>query len=351
MKFRLQVLMVVLAVTVGAQAQRPVGPVSSHAPVASAPTVKPASTVAVSVKPNGLASKPAARVNGALITELDVVREMYIIFPYAQQHNGFPKSMESEIRRGALDMVIFEELLYQEAKRRNLAIPPERLSRAEVSFRNQFSDPAAYQNYLQTEMHGSKAALRERIRRSLLIEKMIKTEIDQKSVVTAEQTKRYYDHNSKLFEHGETFAIQTISIIPPENPTPAMQKEAAAKIKEVVRLTKSMKTAREFGLLAEQASDDDWRVKMGDRGTVSVTQLPPEVVRAARAMKPGEISGAIQLERAYVVFRLNEHTPAGKASFPEVKTKLQSDLHQAKVNEVRAALAEKLRKNAKIEKL
>ncbi len=352
MRFRSHVLAVMLAGALGVQAQHaPVAPVSSHAPVANAPAIKKASSVVTSAKAKDLANKPAARVNGAVITELDVLREMYTIFPYATQHNGFPKNMESEIRRGALDMVIFEELLYQEAKRKNLTIPPDQLSRAEISFRNQFSDPTAYQNYLQTEMHGSKAAMRERIRRSLLIEKMIKTEIEQNAVVTPLQARQYYDKNPAVFQHAETIAIQTISIIPPENATPAVQKEARAKIKDIVRLTKPTKTPREFGLIAEQVSEDDWRMKMGDRGTLSISQVPPEIARAARAMKPGQVSDAIQIGRAYVVIRLNAHTLAGKTPYSEVKTKLQSDLHREKVNEVRAALAERLRKNAKIEKL
>lgn len=352
MKFLSQVVMVILAGAFAAQAQHaPVAPVSSHSPSTASAAMKPTGNTASSSNVSALADKPAARVNGSVITELDVLREMYTIFPYATQHNGFPKGMEPEIRRGALDMVIFEELLYQEAKRRNLTIPPQELSRAEVSFRNQFSDPAAYQNYLQKEMHGSKVAVREKIRRSLLIEKMIKTEINQKSTVTPAQVRQFYDRNPKAFEHGETVAIQTISIIPPENPSPAIQKEAQAKIKDIVRLTRATKTSREFGLLAEQVSEDDWRMKMGDRGTVSVSQLPPEIVRAARSMKPGQASDAIQLGRAWVVFRLNEHTPAGRSSFAEVQAKLQSDLQREKVNQVRATLAEKLRKNAKIEKL
>jgi hypothetical protein len=61
--------------------------------------------------------KPAARVNGAVLTEADVIRQMYTIFPYASQHGGFPKAMEADIRKGAIEMIIFEELLFQEAKR------------------------------------------------------------------------------------------------------------------------------------------------------------------------------------------------------------------------------------------
>ena len=56
-----------------------------------------------------------ARVNGAVLTDRDLLREMFTIFPYAKQHNGFPKAQEASIRQGALEMIIFEELVYQEA--------------------------------------------------------------------------------------------------------------------------------------------------------------------------------------------------------------------------------------------
>ena len=39
--------------------------------------------------------KPVARVNGTVLTDRDLLREMYAIFPYAKQHNGFPKAQEA----------------------------------------------------------------------------------------------------------------------------------------------------------------------------------------------------------------------------------------------------------------
>src|SRR5438270_13814855 len=63
-----------------------------------------------------VAGRPVARVNGAVLTDRDLLREMYSIFPYARQHNGsFPKAMEADIRKGALKMIEFEEMVYQEA--------------------------------------------------------------------------------------------------------------------------------------------------------------------------------------------------------------------------------------------
>jgi parvulin-like peptidyl-prolyl isomerase len=293
--------------------------------------------------------KPAVRVNGAVLTEADVVREMYTIFPYASQHGGFPKAMEADIRKGAIEMIIFEELLFQEAKRIKIPIAPEQLSRAEDEFRKQLGS-GAYEQFLHAECQGSKQVLREKIRRSLLIEKMLKTEVEQKSVVTAMEVKAYYDKNEKQFEKSESLRLQTISIVPPQNNT-ALDQEARRRAEEAYKLAIATKNYRDFGLLAEKISDDDWHVNMGDRSLVDVSTLPPPVVKAAAAMKPGEVSPLIQLGNAYTIFRLVEHEPAGKKPFAALKAKLQSDLQKQKRAELRAALNQRLRKNAKVEVL
>ena len=99
--------------------------------------------------------RPVVRVNGAVLTDRDLLREMLTIFPYARVHNGFPTAMEADIRDGAIKMIIFEELVYQEAKRRNMTVPPAELVRAKAQFRRQFSSPQEYQQFLRAEFHGS----------------------------------------------------------------------------------------------------------------------------------------------------------------------------------------------------
>src|SRR5450631_4890825 len=156
------------------------GQVASHAPSGMA---APAASATVSPVLQ-ISDKPVARVNGAVLTDRDLLREMYAIFPYAQQHNGFPKAQEAAIRQGALEMIIFEELVYQEAVHRKLAVPAEKLSRAEADFRKQFNSPDQYQQYLQTEMHGSEQQLRQQMRRSLLIEQVLKTDVELRDTVS-----------------------------------------------------------------------------------------------------------------------------------------------------------------------
>ncbi len=316
--------------------------VASHAPTVV--TQSPAQTQSAT----GPSNKPVVRVNGSVLTDIDLTREEYAIFPYARQHGGLPKDLAPQIRDGALKMIIFEELVYQEALRRNMTVPAAKMQRAETDFRKQFSTPEQFDALLQSEFHGSQKLLGEKIRRSLLIDALLKTEVENKSVVSAAEVRAFYDKNPARFEHPESFTFQTISVLPPANATPDQLKEARVRATNALRQAKATKTAEEFGLLAEKISDDDYRVMMGQHKPLPVDQMAPQVVKALLGMRPNDVSDLIQVENAYTIVRLQVHTPAGEAKFETVKAQLVKDMQQNKKNELRIALDKKLRQNAKI---
>ncbi len=327
--------------------------VSSHSPTTTKPmqastTAAPTPTQTTGVVVTG---KPVVRINGTELTDRDLVREMFDLFPYARLHNGFPKAQEPEIRRGAMQMIIFEELVYQEAVRRQMTVPPERVSREEQKFRHQFASPAEFKEYLKEEMNGSVAKMRSQIKRSLLIEALLKNDVEKKSAVPVSEAQAYYAKNPKKFEHGEMFAIQTISIIPPANANPETVQTARKHAEAVLQLAKATKSYKDFGLLAEKESEDDFHVDMGDRKAVAREKLPTEVVNVALAMKPGEVSGLIQLGKAFTIVRLNAHLPAGKLAFAEVKAKLIPTLQKEKYEKLRVALDKRLHESAKVQEM
>lgn len=337
MKGQRTICAALLAASIAASAQ-----VASHAP--TAPKSAPAQ-----VAPPQVSDKPVARVNGAVLTDRDLLREMYAIFPYARQHNGFPKAQEASIRQGALEMIIFEELVYQEAERRKITIPAEQINRAEAEFKKQFNSPEQYQQYMQSEMRGSERQLRQQIERSLLIEKLLKAEVEVKSAVSLAEVRAYYDKNGARFQLPESFSFQSISIVPPLKPTAEQAKDAQKRANEALRQAKAATSYQDFGLLAEKISEDDYRVNMGDHKMVSRDKLPPQVIKALLAMQAGQVSGLIQIESAYTIIRLNAHTPARKQSFDEVKGDLKTELQKAKYEKLRSSLAKQLRAKAKIE--
>jgi len=335
----LVVFALLLAAAVNASSQVP-----SHAPTAPAK-----SSSAASISPFSVSDKPVAKVNGAVLTDRDLLREMLQIFPYASQHNGFPKEQEASIRQGALQMIIFEELVYQEAARRKLSVPPQQMKQSELEFKGQFHSAQEYQQYLQVEMGGSDQNVQNKIRRSLLIEQVLKSDLESKSVVTLEETRAYYDKNLARFKLPETFAFQTISVLPPANATQSQKEDAAKKAAGELKQAKATKDYQDFGLLAEKLSDDDFRVNMGTHKPVERDKLPPQVVKALLGMKPGQVSDVIQIDSAYTIVRLIAHTPAQTKSFVQVKAELRTELQKSKYEKLREGLDKSLRAKAKVE--
>jgi len=312
-------------------------------------------TIPAAAQPGSLMAptdKPVARVNGTVLTDRDLLREMYTLFPYARQHDGeVPRELVPQLRAGALKMIVFEELVYQDAVERGVTVPPARLEKAEADFQAQFSSPDEYREFLRSEFNGSAQVLHQKIRRSLVIEAALKSEVDNRSKVTLAETRAYYDTNPARFEYPEAFAFQTISFLPPQNPTAANLAELHKRAENALAQAKATKNYEQFGILAEKISEDDYRVMMGDHKAVERSQLAPQVVEALVALKPGEITDILQVEQAYTIVRLIQHIPAGKRSFDQVKEPLRKELEKRKTEQVRAALDKRLRKAAKVEEL
>ena len=108
MKHRILICTLVL-LTVSSMSGQMVSAHGSKNPPAT--TGDPNRYFAASVPSQAALAKPVARVNGTVLTDRDLVREEYAIFPYARQHSGIPKGMEPPLlgrreRRGAVEAVV-----------------------------------------------------------------------------------------------------------------------------------------------------------------------------------------------------------------------------------------------------
>jgi hypothetical protein len=294
-------------------------------------------------------TKPVARINGTTLTEADLVREEYAIFPYARQHNGIPRELVPEIRGGAMQMLVFEELVYQEALRRKMTVPPAKIHQAELNFQKTFANPEDFNAFMQSEFHGSRQLLDEKIQRSLLIDALLRIEVQSRSTVSPGEVRAFYDQNPDRFRIPESYIFQTITVLVPDKATAEQVKEGRERAEKELPEARAAKTNDEFGLLAEKISDDDYRVMEGQHKSTPVSQLPPDVVSTFRKMKPGEVSDVVHVGQEFTILRLNAHTPAGEEKFDDVKAQLATQLQQRKTNQLRASLDQKLRQSAKIE--
>jgi parvulin-like peptidyl-prolyl isomerase len=345
MDFKKLIFGTLLTAAAIAQAQ-----VASHTTTMVKPPA-PGDSMAVSSASMQVTGKPVARINGTVLTDHDLLREMMHIFPYAGTHNGFPKSQEAMIRKGALQMIEFEELVYQEATRQHMTVPAARVTQAANQFRSNFQSEEQFQQYLKSEMNGSMEQFRRSVRRSLLIDAFQKSQLDAPSQVTLAETRAFYNKNPQQFMMPEQIAFQTISVMPRENANNDAKEKARKHANELWEQAKNAHSYEQFGLLAEKYSEDDFRVNMGSHKLAPRSDLPEPVLKILDGMKLGEVSQVCQFGPFYVIFRLDSKKPAGKKPFEEVRVKLQADLHKDKYDRLRGNLDKKLRANAKIEEL
>lgn len=296
--------------------------------------------------------KPVANVNGAVLDDRDLAREMMNVFPYAKQHGGrFPKEAEPEIRKKALRNIEFEELAYQEARRRGMSVAPAKLDKAVRDFRAQFDTPAQFEQYLKAEQKGSMPRLRNKIERAILIDQILRAEITNKAGLSAAQLRAFYDQNPDRFRKPDAVSIQTITIAYGDKPSAADKKAARQRAEDALKQARQTKDYEGFGMLAEKISMDDWRVMMGDHKWLHRGRMPKQVEAVVFAMKAGQVSDLIDTGDSFCIARVNGIEPSHLVPFDEIKSQLKKDLEEQNKDKQRLALETRLRKNAKIEEL
>ena len=95
---------------------------------------------------------------------------------------------------------------------------------AEAEFRKQLPSPDVYKQFLKLEAHGSRQQTREKIRRSLLIDALLKRGVEAKSRVSvAEALKMKPGEVSDLFQFGPNYTLFRLN-----SHTPGGKTESAA---------------------------------------------------------------------------------------------------------------------------
>jgi parvulin-like peptidyl-prolyl isomerase len=324
---RLAIAFMLTSILIGAGVAQ--GPVSSHAP--TAPTVPAApATASAPLPPTAV----VARVNGVALTQADLTEAEQALFPYYQQHNGrIPASAEPEIHQEALHRIVLDELQYQEARRRNLKLSEPRLQKGLQELVRKFGSRQAYHAAI-VKKYGSEAAFERRVRRNLLVRQLWDLEVTRKSLVTPAELRAYYQKNPANFVRPESVSIQSISFIFPADATEQQKEKSRNQAEGLLAKARACKNYEEFGVLAEQVSEDPWHVMMGDHKWVHRGQVDPQF-EPIFSMKPGETSSVLESKEGFHILRLNDHQAQRQMTFDEIRDRLRKDL-QAKRRDERA---------------
>ena len=156
----------------------------------------------------------------------------------------------------------------------------------------------------------------------LKLRKQMKS-LDEKSSTLSDKTLK------SLYAKDPEFNFFYISVNHPVGPTPSQIREAESRANKISAQIR--KSKKEFTELVRLNSDEQFVGVLPvsrSRGTT-----PPNVYRALKTMRPGQISAPIRVATGYWIVKLNEKTPFKRANqmlikadyFNERRTKIHND--------------------------
>jgi len=134
----------------------------------------------------------AAKVNGEAISMFSLLREMNMIgSQYLKTGQERTPELDAKVRSDALNILIFQELAVQEAKKRGMKVTPELIDNTIKKIKAEAKTEDAYQKHLANQGLTEKE-LRKSIEEGNLFELIAAQEIDAKIKVSDQELKKRY---------------------------------------------------------------------------------------------------------------------------------------------------------------
>ena len=307
-----------------------------------------ASVVSLSVAgEKNLSQDKAAVVNGSVITQADLKKEM----AGAQRRlSGMGKPLDDsqlvEIKKKAIERLIERELLYQESQKKGIKVDEAAVNEQLETLKKRFPSDAELKNAL-TKMNMSEANVKSQFARGMAIQKFIDNELVQKITVSDKEIKTYYDSNPDFFRQSEQVRASHILIkVHPQ--AEESQKAEARKALEKIQL--KLKEGDDFSALAKESSQCPSSAKGGDLSYFKRGQMAKPFEDAAFALKPGEVSDIVETRFGYHLIKVVDKKPKSMIPYQDVKDRLGQYLKQEKARKEVSLYVEKLKQEAKIER-
>ena len=270
-------------------------------------------------------NKVAAVVNGKVITMFDLQKAALPDLARARLNPDDPKQAKqvNDILRKALDNLIIDLLVEQEAKRLEISVSDSEVDAELVNImkerrltRAQFEEQLKRQNL-------SLADLRETFERGIKRQKIMGMQVGRKVVVTPEEIKAYYDkHKNELFLRD---GLHMGLLVYPPN---ANVSGIAAQIKS---------GSLSFAEAARKYSVGPNKEKGGDMGPVEWDKLNPEWSERLNSMRPGDVTPPFVIQKNFkaqvALFRPGATGPDKPLTLEEARPQIDAILRQPKAME------------------
>ncbi|MCK6429266.1 hypothetical protein FBR04_16235 [Betaproteobacteria bacterium PRO7] len=227
-----------------------------------------------------------------------------------------------EMKRAALDELIHEELLWQQAQRENRIASDDDVERAlaqaveRAGSRERFLNGIARQGF-------DEAGYRRHVRRMLSADLAAQRLVDGRVQVPDAEVEAFYRANAQTFEQPERVLVREIMLhVPPD--ADAEARNAARQRMQAVAT--QLAAGADFAELARRYSQHPTRQWGGAHDPVARGQLAPALDDVAFALRPGQTSGIVETADGLHLLRVDERRPAQTVPLEAVRERIREHL-------------------------
>ena len=307
-------------------------------------------TEAVGAKRGELVERVAAVVNDHVILLSEVRTRMA---PFMAQLAQMPdenarRQRAKQVESQALEQIIGEELIAQQARTLRLAVSDRDLDLAvkDVMQKNGLTDEtlaAALSREGQTIESYRQTILRPQLLRMRVLQVQVRPRVS----VTEDELRALYQKNlRKLGVETQVRLRDIVRIIPPAA-SPSVVEDQEALITDLAR---RIKEGEDFAKLAAEYSEDSLtKENGGDLGYVGSGKLPLAIERIAFDLEPGSVSEPIRTEDGFHLIKVEDRKESAARPFDDVKEQLRQQLFAEKMEKATQSWLVELRKKSYID--
>jgi peptidyl-prolyl cis-trans isomerase C len=289
----------------------------------------------------------AAEVNGVVITQEDVNRQMFALEQQilSTQGKAIRPDMVPGVRNQILNDLIGKELLYQESQEQKMAVEEKTVNEKVESLKKQFPSEKVFQDEMR-QMSLTEGTLRSHIKKDLAVQQLVEKDILVKVHVSDEDAKAFYDGHPDLFKEPEKVRASHILLKVEANAEPAKKEETRKKMEGI---KKRLENGEDFAALAKELSQDPSAEKGGDLGFFERGKMVKAFEDAAFSLKPGEVSGIVESPFGYHLIKVFDRQAERTVPYSESKERIKKYLWRVKFMEQKNVYVEALKKKGKVE--
>jgi len=274
-----------------------------------------------------------AKVNNTVLTDKDLEAQVDRLILRITFHRNVPIEKRKRFYDKAIEELITRELQYQDAIARGIQLDKEKADSQMETIRKKFKSEDGLKAALKREGL-TEEQLRAREEKDIIIQTVIAKTVNEPAQITESALKDYYEKNITKFKQPESVKIRLIS---------------TKDEKKANEILVKIKAGEDFGDIAYNMSEDDYRVKGGEISYMHKGRMLPAIDDVAFNMKAGEVSDLIKADDKWYIIKMEDKKLERQIPYEEIKVKLKKDMEAKLTQELNEKWMADLKAKAKIE--